>query len=253
MTHHTNDPAPQRILVAHQPAYLPWQGYFARLLDVDHLVLLDHVQFAECGRQHRNWIRGPRGGRHLLSVPVRRSGRFRQSIREVEIADPRWAQRHWRTLEQAYHRAPYFENLRDELRRVYQHPWTTLHEVNYALIRLLLDVLGLPVRITYSSTISPVGHKTAMLIDLARRTGASVLRVGTSAPRYLDVRLLAQAGISVEIISYTHHPYPQGPCPFLPGLTALDLVLHQGPAARNILAAGVALRRWEPTDRGDQP
>lgn len=253
MTHHSDDPAPQRILVAHQPAYLPWQGYFARLLDVDRLVLLDHVQFAERGRQHRTWIRSPRGGRHLLSIPVRRSGRFGQSLREVEIAESRWAQRHWRTLEQVYRRAPYFADLRDELYRVYQHPWTTLHEVNDALIRLLLDALGLPVRITHSSTISPAGHKTAMLIDLARRTGTSVLRVGTSAPRYLDATLLAQAGINVEIISYTHHPYPQGGSPFLPGLSALDLVLHQGPAARNVLASGVALRRWEPTDGGDQP
>lgn len=253
MTQHSGNPAPQRILVAHQPAYLPWQGYFARLLDVNRLVLLDHVQFAERGRQHRNVIRGPGGGRHLLSVPVRRSGRFGQAIREVEIADPRWAQRHWRTLEQTYRRAPYFDDLRDDLRHVYQHPWTTLHEVNTALIHLLLDVLSLPVRIEYSSTISPAGRKTAMLIDLARRTGASVLRVGTSAPRYLDAALLTQAGIDVEIIDYSHHPYPQGNGPFLPGLAALDLVLHQGPAARSVLAAGVSLRRWEPADSGDQP
>ncbi|MGH3814368.1 MAG: WbqC family protein [Pseudonocardiaceae bacterium] len=242
-----------RILVAHQPAYLPWQGYFARLLDVDRLVLLDHVQFAERGRQHRNVIRGPGGGRHLLSVPVHRSGRFGQSIREVEIADPRWAQRHWSTVEQAYCRAPYFDDLRDDLYRVYQHPWTTLHEVNTALIRLMLDVLGLSVRIEHSSTINPAGRRTAMLIDLARRTGSSVLRVGTSAPRYLDAALLAQVGIGVEIISYTHHPYPQGKDPFLPGLAALDLVLHQGPAARNILAAGVARRCWEPVEGGDRP
>ncbi|MGH3865997.1 MAG: WbqC family protein [Pseudonocardiaceae bacterium] len=243
----------QHILVAHQPAYLPWQGYFARLLDVDRLVLLDHVQFAERGRQHRNLIRGPSGGPHLLSVPVHRSGRFGQSIREVEIADPRWAQRHWRTLEQTYRRALYFDDLRDDLCRVYQHPWTTLHEVNSALIRLVLDALSLSVSIEYSSVISPSGRKTAMLIDLARRTGASVLRVGTSAPRYLDTTLLATAGISVEIISYTHHPYPQGPGSFIPGLAALDLVLHQGPAARNVLAAGISLRHWESINNSDQP
>lgn len=89
-----------QLLVAHQPAYLPWQGYFARLLDVDRLVLLDHVQFSERGRQHRNWIRGHGGGRQLLSIPVRRSGLFGQSVRDVEIADSRWARRHWQTIEQ---------------------------------------------------------------------------------------------------------------------------------------------------------
>ncbi len=245
MPHHSEDPA-QRVLVAHQPAYLPWQGFFARLLDVNRLVLLDHVQFSERGRQHRNWIRAHDGDRQLLSVPVRRSGRFGQSIGEVEIADPRWAQRHWRTLEQVYHRAPYFDDLRDELRGIYQHPWTTLHEVNSAFIRLVLNVLGLSVRIERSSVLRPAGRRTEMLIGLARRTGASVLRVGTGAPGYLDAGVLTEAGISIEIASYTHHPYPQGQAPFLPGLAALDLVLHQGPSARSVLAAGVSLRRWDP-------
>ncbi|MFE6385248.1 WbqC family protein [Nocardiopsis dassonvillei] len=61
------------VLVAHQPAHPPWGSYFSRLLNVDELVLLDHVQFIGHGPQLRNVIRAPRRGRRLrLTVPIRR-------------------------------------------------------------------------------------------------------------------------------------------------------------------------------------
>jgi hypothetical protein len=245
-------PPGSTLLVAHQPAYLPWQGYFARLLDADRLVLLDHVQFCERGRQHRNWIRGHDGGRQLLTVPVRRSGRFGQSIRNVEIADPRWARRHWRTIEQVYRRASYFDLIADELCAFYDQPWTTLAEVNTSMLRLLLGALGLSVKLEYSSATVPAGRKTAMLIDLCRRSGASVLRVGTGAPRYLDAQLLAASGIQVEIIRFTHPSYDQGGRPFVPGLAMLDLLVHQGPHARDVLAAGTQLSAWDPVTLEDR-
>lgn len=50
------------VLVAHQPAYLPWDSYFSRPLDGDEVVLLDHARFVGRGPQPRNVIRAPRGG-----------------------------------------------------------------------------------------------------------------------------------------------------------------------------------------------
>ncbi|MFE0023385.1 WbqC family protein [Amycolatopsis sp. NPDC059021] len=243
---HRNGNHASEVLVAHQPSYLPWQGYFARLLDADRLVLLDHVQFAERGVQHRNWIRGHDGGRQRLSVPVRRAGRFPQPIRDVEIADPRWAQRHWRTLCQVYRRARWFDLYGDELRAIYRQPWTTLCAVNTALIELVTRALGLTVHLTPSSELAPQGTKTAMLVDLCHRVGASTLRVGTGAPRYLDTALLARESITVEIATYTHHPYHQGrDSSFVPGLAALDVLLHHGVLARDILAARVSIHPWQ--------
>lgn len=112
------------------------------------------------------------------------------------------------------------------------------------MLRLLLRALGLSVGLEYSSTIAPTGRKTTMLSDLCRSSGASVLRVGTGAPRYLDAQLLAESGIQVEIIRYSHPSYAQGGGPFIPGLALLDLLVHQGPRAREVLAAGTQLSVW---------
>ncbi|MCB5908099.1 WbqC family protein [Streptomyces pinistramenti] len=226
-----------RVLVAHQPAYLPWPGYFSRLLDgVDELVLLDHVQFSERGWQHRNLVRNPAGPQPLrLTVPVRR--RFGQSITDVEVADEPWAARHWRTLTQTYARAPYWGDHRSALQHLYERPWQRLAELNHALLQLLLDAFRLPVQLVNSSALRPRGGQTAMLVDLCHRRDATVLRVGTGAAAYLDHPLLAEHRIRVETATYTHPRYGSARG-WMPGLSALDLLLHEGPNAPSILRAG---------------
>ncbi|RBQ18074.1 hypothetical protein DP939_22185 [Spongiactinospora rosea] len=211
------------VLVAHQPAYLPWPGYLSRLLDVDTLVLLDHVQFAERGRQHRNLIRGSGGVPQRLTVPVLH--RFGQRICEVRVAGTAWAAAHWRALTCAYGKAAYFADY--PLRAVYEHHWERLTEVNQAVLDVLLDGFGIKVHCVRSSSIAPEGSGTHMLADLARRLGRNVLRVGTGATRYLDHAVLAEAGIAVEVATYDP---PDGLA-----VSAVDLLMRHGPAARTIL------------------
>ncbi|MFQ6197711.1 WbqC family protein [Streptomyces sp. NPDC000405] len=230
------------MLVAHQPAYLPWPGYFSRLLDVDELLLLDHVQFTERGWQHRNRVRGAGGrGPVWLTVPVRR--RFRQPINEVRVADPTWARRHWRTLTHAYARAPYWPTYQDQLASLYQRPWDQLVPLDVALIRFLLDSLGLRVNLVYSSRLQPAGTRTDMLVNLCERTDRRILRVGVGAPAYLDHDLLRAHDIDLEVTSYTPSPYGAASHGWAPGLSVLDLLLHEGPAALDVLRAGARTER----------
>jgi hypothetical protein len=231
------------VLVAHQPAYLPWGGYFARLLDVSRLVVLDHVQFSERGFQHRNRILRPGGGAQWLTVPVRR--RFGQPLDEVVLAEQPWARRHWRTLLQNYGGTPFWDLYADPIAEIYGRPWTHLVDLDLALIRFVLDALDLSVELVRSSAIGPAGSRTAMLIDLCRRTGAETLRSGTGATGYLNAADLDVAGISVEVATVTAPPYRQvGGGPFTSNLSVLDLLLHHGPHARAVLAEGAATARW---------
>jgi hypothetical protein len=123
-------------------------------------------------------------------------------------------------------------------------PWTRLADLNAALTQALLGALGLPVTLLRSSSLSPAGARTGMLIDLCRKTGTSVLRTGTGATRYLDRALLDAAGISVEVATYSCPAYPQGPGPFTPRLSVLDLIASTGPAAAGILRSGGMCQPW---------
>lgn len=226
-----------RVLVAHQPAYAPWPGYFSRLLDGSDLVLLDHVAFSKGGWQNRNYIASAKSERLRLTVPVRAP--HGQPIRAVRVADPDFARRHWRTLLDSYRRAPYWPDWEPRLAPLYARTWESLASLNEELTRLLLDGLGLRGAVLRSSEIRPAGAKTAMLADLADRVGASVLRVGEGARAYLDTALLASRGITAEMASYR---YPDGHEPGAGPLSVLDMLLHHGPQARKLVEAGASVR-----------
>ena len=57
-------------VACHQPAYLPWPGFFCKAMKADVIVLLDGVQFPRgTSRVNRNRIKTP-GGQTWLTVPV---------------------------------------------------------------------------------------------------------------------------------------------------------------------------------------
>ncbi len=236
----------RRVLVAHRPAYLPWQGYVARLLDVDTFVVLDHVPYTQGGWQNRTWIRGHHGDRLLLGVPVRTAGRSRQRLCDVAIADSGWAAIHWRTLTQVYGKAPFFERYEERLRIVYSRQWDLLADVVVALLEVLLDAAGLTVTLVRSSTLRLREQRTGMLIELCGRERARVLRVGTGAAIYLDQAALAVHGIVLQTAGYTNPPYPRGRDPFYPALSLLDALMFRGPATRRLLESGSTLASVAP-------
>jgi hypothetical protein len=76
------------VLVAcHQPNFLPWLGYFAKLARSDRFVLLDRVQFPRTSRgTYTNRVQLLIGGQPAwLTVPVVREGV--QAIGDVRIDD----------------------------------------------------------------------------------------------------------------------------------------------------------------------
>ena len=44
----------ERIVACHQPNFLPWLGFFAKMAKADVFILLDDVQFTQ-GHHSQNW------------------------------------------------------------------------------------------------------------------------------------------------------------------------------------------------------
>src|SRR5438552_142576 len=96
------------IVTIHQPNFLPWLGFFAKMAGADACVLFDTAQFTKHSFQNRVEIKAS-AGRQWLTVPVRTGGRLGQRTREVEIQDgDRSRDKVLRTLRANYGRAPYF-------------------------------------------------------------------------------------------------------------------------------------------------
>ena len=106
------------IISAHQPAYLPWCGYFQRISMSDVFVILDEVQFEKNSFTNRNQIKTSNGV-FWLTVPVRLKGHLSSNIKQIEISDNgQWAKKHWKTIKQNYLKAPFFDLYQDTFKGV---------------------------------------------------------------------------------------------------------------------------------------
>lgn len=218
----------------HQLHYLPWLRYFHKIARSDVFVVLDNIQYNKNGYQNRNRIKTPQGPL-TLTVPV--FDHFAQSLDAVQIDNKRnWMAKHWRSIEQHYRRAPFFDDYVSALSAFYQRPWTTLNELNRAMLVYFLDALGITTPVLYSSEMDAPGEATTRLVNLIHAAGGDAYLTGAYAlDAYLDADELAAAGIALEIQSWKSVAYPQSHGPFIPDLSIVDLLMHCGPQSRRVL------------------
>jgi hypothetical protein len=122
------------IVGVHQPNFLPWLGYFHKLLRCELFVLLDDVQFSR-GKTFANRVQiktaqGPR----WITVPVTDKGEL-PLIREIRIApDASWKRKLLRTLELNYAKAHYTKTYWPGLKEIIETASDQLCQLNSALI-----------------------------------------------------------------------------------------------------------------------
>lgn len=220
-------PSPKTLVVL-QPGYLPWLGFFDQMRRADIFVYYDDVQFDKHGWRNRNRIKTP-AGPIWLTVPVRHHGKGQPLINEVEI-DPtsHWPRKHIGSLKQYYAKAPYAHRYLPELAELLHRPWTRLLDLDLAVAGMMAGWLQLSVPVVCSSACGITGERSQRLVDLCRHFGATRYLSGAAARDYLDVELFARHGIAVAWQDYQHPIYPQQSEPFVPYLSAIDLLLNCG-------------------------
>ena len=224
-------------LVVLQPGYLPWLGYFDQMRRADIFVHLDDVQFDKHGWRNRNQVKGPKGA-SWLTVPILHSGRFGQSILDVEIDSRRdWQRKHVATLQQFYARAPFIKEIIPQLNPLLEKPWNRLVDLDLAAIDWLALTLGISTPRFRSSELGITGERSERLLSLCHHFGATRYLSGSAARDYLDVDKFSKAGVEVQWHDYTHPAYRQQHGSFVSYLSTIDLLLNEGPASINILSS----------------
>ena len=226
----TDEREPLRVAVL-QSNYIPWKGYFDIIHDVDLFIFYDDLQFTKNDWRNRNRIKAA-GGAEWITIPVGDS--LDRLICEVQLNDPRWQAKHWRTLQQAYSRSPHFRSYRDYFEDVYLgRQWTNLSELNQSVIRHVAgEFLGIATRFGDSREHALSGQKFDRLLDLVVRSGATSYVSGPAAQAYIEPARFAAAGIALHWKDYSGYPeYPQRFPPFEHGVSVLDLLFNVGPDA----------------------
>jgi hypothetical protein len=224
--------APEKRVAIVQSNYVPWRGYFDLIASVDEFVLLDDVQYTRRDWRNRNRIKTATGTR-WLTIPVQVSGRYTQTIAETRVADEGWAAQHWSIVRQSYAEARGFAEAAPFVEELYASvPDPSLSEVNRHFLAAICRRVEIGTPLTPSRDYRAEGTKTARLLDICRKAGATTYVSGPAAKDYLEEEAFAAAGIDVEWFEYGPYPaYEQVHPPFEPRVSILDTLLCTGARA----------------------
>lgn len=212
-----------------QPTYLPWVGYFNLISQVDIFVFLDDVQFERRSWQSRNRILLD-AQEHWLTVPVH-SERQTQRLDTIQIDfTQKWQRKHVLGLEQAYRKAPYFEEIGMVLECLQQANGMTLANLNIQIIQMVAQVMNLKTKFITASSLSLPHSRSQHLLNICEALDCQEYLSPIGSQAYLiEDGIFQESSIQLSFQNYIPQPYPQVKAPiFKSHLSILDLIANIG-------------------------
>ncbi len=222
------------ILSAHQPAYLPWLGYFEKIACADVFIFLDTVQFEKNSFINRNKIKTQQGPQ-WLTIPVKTKGHITATLQETIVDDSKpWRSKHLKSIEMNYRKAPYFNECFPKLELLLMLPATNLAELCWQQLQFWLKEFNIKTKVVRSSYLAISSKKSDLVLDLCRHFNADQYLSGIQGRDYLDESSFYTNGISVQYQDFQHPIYPQLWGDYIPYMSIIDYWMNCGSELQNI-------------------
>lgn len=219
------------IVGIHQPNYIPWLGFFRKIVQSDIFVLYDNLQMP-MGKSFvsRSKVKAPDGGR-WLTVPTPKSG-TPKLITETGVLDGPWLRKHVGSLRNWYTGSPWLDELCAILEEEVATGHPSIGALNGAILIRLTRLIGATdTRFVWASEMEHGITGAASILPILKELGASVYLTGQGAgsQRYLDEVAFAAEGIETRTLETAFEHYTQRHGEFVEGLSILDAILNIGP------------------------
>jgi hypothetical protein len=230
------------IACVHQPNFIPWIGFFAKIAASDVYVVMDNVQFPRNSWVNRVRVAG-NGPAVWLTVPTRHASRLDLRIDEVEVSwESDWARKHVTTLRHRYARSPWLGDVLAPFETALAKRHQFLTEQNLELIEAILDLCGMERKIVRGSRLHAAGSGSALIAAMCQEIAATEYLAGQGSADYEELAPYAERGIGYRRVKYANRGYVQhGGKPFEAGLSIVDALFNIGPQrTRELLLASVS-------------
>jgi hypothetical protein len=193
-------------------AYLPPISYFAAIQYADEIIIEIYENYVKQSYRNRCNIMSC-NGLLGLSIPVCKMNGNHTLIKDIRISYlSKWQINHWRAIESAYNKSPFFLYYRDDLQRFYTQSFEFLIDFNYELLCFILKKINLNIKISFTSDFIP------------------------DAQAVNDFRYQFSPKKQIENISFSHYYQVfEAKNAFIPDLSIIDLLFNEGPQARAYL------------------
>lgn len=220
----------------HQPNYLPWLGYFFKMVLSDIFIFHDAVPLSKRTYTRRTHILREKGSseKRWLTVPLKKhASDTRCSEVEIDQAE-RWELQHLHKIANAYAHKVHFEEINSDLKLWLEQcrAFDLLAEMNAFLIKAIADKLGIECTYRHSSRMQNAGAGAALNASLVQEVGGQTYISGSGGKNYQDAATYTESGVQLvyhRFEEWTHaHPYGQDLEAFVPGLSIVDCLMHCG-------------------------
>lgn len=192
--------------------YNPPVSYFYHALRAEGVLIEAHENYVKQSYRNRCQILTAHGVQALTVPVVRGNSKDKTPITEIEIDySQKWYNVHWRSIQAAYGRAPYFEFYSDYIKAVYERQPKFLFELNIDLLKLYFKLLKLNKPLQLTATYTEAASEN--VLDFRNKIHPKIY------PDNLNVK------------NYTQVFGKQ----FAPELSIIDLLFTQGPASLSYL------------------
>jgi hypothetical protein len=198
--------APDQILSS---AYFPSISWFAAALQRGEILIDPFENYQKQSYRNRCRILSPNGVQDL-SIPIRHGGDRKMHSVEISYSE-KWMATHWRSMESAYRRSPYFEFFEDDLSPFFNTRENKLAVLNRRSIELVLKLLRLDIPINETERYWPCQDVRLDLRDVIHPKKVSIIET-TSYLQVFSDRMDFHSDLSI-----------------------LDLIFNLGPESRSYL------------------
>ncbi len=218
-----------KVVVIHQPDFIPYLGFFDRLLKADVYVVFDNVQYV---RSSRGWTSRDkiktRNGEKWISVSTQKAPRD-TAINQILLAeDEQWKKDNLNLITENYKRCGYYDEIMPYIEKLYQFQGKRMMDFNLESIKMLMKLFDIEIETVIASDLDPVGKSNELIIDVMKRLDCYKYLSGVGARDYYIPELYEEAGIEVIWQDFKHPVYPQQFGEFIPYLSSIDLLFNCG-------------------------
>ncbi|NNM91902.1 MAG: WbqC family protein [Candidatus Eremiobacteraeota bacterium] len=218
-----------------QPYFFPNLGHFALIAHTDRWIVFDITQYTPKSWMTRNRVLKLEGGWSYINLPVCDSSRS-QRIYEVRVNEPAAAQaKLLGALSHYRKRAPNSSAVEEIVRECFRSSEDSLVAINARSLRIVCEYLGIPFHYDICST---------MGLELPDRAGpggwAPRIAAAVGASEYInpiggrelfDPLEFSSRGVRLAFLEPPDFLYRTAPFAFEPGLSILDVMMWNEPAA----------------------
>lgn len=216
----------------HQPDYIPYPGYFYKILKSDIFVFLDDAQFSNNGGHDVNLIKAPEGPLRL-KIPVRQT--LGDTINKVRTKDELgWKSSHIDAIRRYYKKTPYFDTVFPVCQELLNVSYDNLAELNKAIILSFCHEFGLNRTFLNSSEMGISSKREQRIIDICHSLRADTYYSGNGARVYQSEEQFNNNGIRLVYSDYKPTVYPQLGDDFIENLSIVDFIMNCGFALKDL-------------------